>query len=70
MSLHYSLATSVSLSFTSSFWFLYFFSDSIVLLVASKELDLEVSTEETKHMLMFLEQNAGEHHNIKMIISP
>jgi hypothetical protein len=33
---------------------------------ASKEVGLEVNTEETKCMLLSCHQNAGQNHNIKM----
>jgi len=34
------------------------------LLVASKDIDLEVNVEKTKYMFMSCEQNAGQNHNI------
>jgi hypothetical protein len=36
------------------------------LIVASKEVRLEVNTEKTKHMLLSRHQNAGRNHNIKI----
>jgi len=39
------------------------------LLVASKKIGLQVSCEETKYMLTFREQNAGQNHNIKQQIN-
>jgi hypothetical protein len=36
------------------------------LIDASKEVDLEVNTENTKHMLLFHHQNAGQNHDIKI----
>jgi hypothetical protein len=35
------------------------------LLSASKDVDLEVNTEKTNHMLMSHHQNTGQNHNIK-----
>ena len=35
------------------------------LVVASKEIDLQVKSDKTKYMAMFQEQNAGKCHNIK-----
>jgi len=39
--------------------------DTLVLLVTSKEIGLEVNAEKTKHMVMSFEQNVGENNNIK-----
>jgi hypothetical protein len=36
------------------------------LMVASKEIGLEVNAEKTKYMVMCREQNAGQNHNIKI----
>jgi hypothetical protein len=36
------------------------------LIDASKEIDLEVSTEKTKYMLLSRHQNAGQNHDIKI----
>jgi ribosomal protein S2 len=36
------------------------------LIDASKEVALEVNTEKTKYMLLFLHQNAGQNHDIKI----
>jgi ribosomal protein S2 len=36
------------------------------LIDASKEIGLEVNTEETKHMLLSCHQNAGQNHDIKI----
>jgi hypothetical protein len=36
------------------------------LVVASKEIGLEVNTEKTKYMVMSLNQNAAQNHNIKI----
>jgi hypothetical protein len=36
------------------------------LLVASKEIGLEVNAEKTKYMVMSRNQNAGQNHNIKL----
>jgi hypothetical protein len=36
------------------------------LVVASKEIDLEVNAEKTKYMVMSRDQNAGQNHNIKI----
>jgi hypothetical protein len=36
------------------------------LLVASKEIGLEVNAEKTKNMIMSGDQNAGQNHNIKI----
>jgi hypothetical protein len=36
------------------------------LVVASKELGLEVNAEKTKYMVTFRDQNAGQNHNIKI----
>jgi hypothetical protein len=33
---------------------------------ASKEVDLEVNTEKTKHKLLSRHQNAGQNHDIKL----
>ena len=33
---------------------------------ASKEIGLEVNTNETKYMVMSWDQNAGQNHNIKI----
>jgi hypothetical protein len=38
------------------------------LIVASKEVSLEVNAEKTKYMLMSHHQNAGHNHNIKVAI--
>jgi hypothetical protein len=38
--------------------------------LASKEICLEVNSEKTKYMIMSREQNAGQNHNIKLIINP
>jgi hypothetical protein len=35
------------------------------LVVASKEIGLEVNAEKTKYMIMSRDQNAGKNHNIK-----
>jgi len=35
------------------------------LVTSSKEIDLEASTEKTKNMVMFQDQQAGQNHNIK-----
>jgi len=40
--------------------------DTLVLLVTSKEIGLEVNAERTKHMVMSFEQNAGVNNNIKI----
>jgi hypothetical protein len=37
-----------------------------VLVVASKEIGLEVNVAKTKYMVMFRDQNAGQSHNIKV----
>jgi hypothetical protein len=37
-----------------------------VLVVASKEIGLEVNTEKNKYMVMSRDQNAGHNHNIKI----
>jgi hypothetical protein len=36
------------------------------LVVASKEIGLEVNAEKTKYMVMSRDQNAGQNHNIKI----
>jgi hypothetical protein len=36
------------------------------LIIASKEIGLEVNAEETKYMVMSRSQNAGKNHNIKI----
>jgi hypothetical protein len=36
------------------------------LVVASKEIGLEVNSEKTKYMVMSRDQNAGKNHNIKI----
>jgi hypothetical protein len=36
------------------------------LIEASKEVGLEVNTEETKYMLLSRHQNAGQNHNMKI----
>jgi hypothetical protein len=36
------------------------------LVVASKEIGLEVNAEKTKYMVMSHNQNAGKNHNIKL----
>jgi hypothetical protein len=36
------------------------------LVVASKEIGLEVNAEKTKYMVMSRNQNAGQNHNIKL----
>jgi hypothetical protein len=36
------------------------------LLVASKEIGLEVNAEKTKYMVMSQDQNAGHSHNVKV----
>jgi hypothetical protein len=36
------------------------------LVVASKEIGLEVNAEKTKHMAMSGDRNAGQNHNIKI----
>jgi hypothetical protein len=36
------------------------------LVVASKEIGLEVNAEKTKYMAMSRDQNAGQNHNIKI----
>jgi hypothetical protein len=36
------------------------------LIVASKEIGLEVNAEKTKYMVMSQDQNAGQNHNIKL----
>jgi hypothetical protein len=36
------------------------------LVVASKEIGLEVNAEKTKYMVMSRDQNAGKNHNIKL----
>jgi hypothetical protein len=36
------------------------------LVVASKEIGLEVNAEKTKYMVMFRDQNAGQNHNIEI----
>ena len=40
------------------------------LVVASKEIGVEVNADETKHMVMSRDQNAGRSHNIKTNNSP
>jgi hypothetical protein len=40
------------------------------LLVASKEIGLEVNSEKTKYMVKSREQDAGQNHDIKLIIKP
>jgi hypothetical protein len=35
------------------------------IIVASKEVGLELNTDNTKYMLISLHQNAGQNHNIK-----
>jgi hypothetical protein len=40
------------------------------LVVASKEVGLEVSAEKTKYMVMSRNQNAGQNHNIKLDNKP
>jgi hypothetical protein len=41
--------------------------NTAVLLVASKEIDLEVNAEKTEYVFMSHHQNAGRNHNIKAI---
>jgi hypothetical protein len=36
------------------------------LIAASREVDVEVNTQKTKHMLMSHHENAGQKHNIKI----
>jgi hypothetical protein len=36
------------------------------LVVASKEIGLEVNAEKSKHMVMSRNQNAGQNHNVKL----
>jgi hypothetical protein len=36
------------------------------LVVASKEIGLEVNVKKSKYMVMFRDQNAGQNHNIKI----
>jgi hypothetical protein len=38
--------------------------NTVVLVVASKETNLEVNAEKTKYMVMFQDQNAGQNHSI------
>jgi hypothetical protein len=38
------------------------------LLHASREVDLEVNTEETKYIVMFRHQNAGQNHNLLILL--
>jgi hypothetical protein len=38
------------------------------LVVASKEIGLEVNAEKTKYMVMSRDQHAGQNHNIKILI--
>jgi hypothetical protein len=40
------------------------------LVVATKEIGLEVNADKTKYMVMSREQNAGRSHNIKIVIGP
>jgi hypothetical protein len=40
--------------------------DTEALVVASKEIGLEVNGEKTKYMVMSGDQNAGQNHNIKL----
>jgi hypothetical protein len=43
---------------------------SEALIVASKEIGLEVNAENTKYMVMSQEQNAGKNYNIKIDNTP
>ena len=38
--------------------------------MASKEIGLEVNVDKTKYMVKSPDQNAGQSHNIKLIIVP
>jgi hypothetical protein len=38
--------------------------------VASKEIGIEVNSDKTKYMIMSLDQNAGQRHNIEIDNSP
>ena len=40
------------------------------LLVATKEIGLEVNADKTKYMVMSRDRNAGRGHSVKMIIAP
>jgi hypothetical protein len=39
---------------------------AVNLVVASKEIGLEVNAEKTKYMVMSRDQNAGQNHNLKI----
>ena len=40
------------------------------LVVACKEIGLEVNVDKTKYVVMFRDQNAGRSHDIRLIIVP
>ena len=40
------------------------------LVVASKEIGLEINADKTKHMVMSQDQNARQSHSMKMIVLP
>jgi hypothetical protein len=56
----------------STYWaeayILYKITEYIV--VASKEIRLEVNADKTKYLVMSRDQNAGQNHNIKLMLNP
>jgi hypothetical protein len=36
------------------------------MLIASKEVDLDVKAQKAKHMCMIQQRNAGQHHNMQI----
>jgi hypothetical protein len=68
MGLHNNFVALFSLCFKSVFLYLYFyFLVQFFLFVASKDGVLEVNDE--KYVFMSHEQNAGEYHNLEIVIS-
>ena len=40
--------------------------NAVILIVASKEIELEVNADKTKYMVMSWDQNTGQSHNMKI----
>jgi hypothetical protein len=40
------------------------------MLIASKEVGLQVKVQKSTYMFMIQQRNAGQHHNIRRIINP
>jgi hypothetical protein len=43
-----------------------YFIENMALFVARKEADMEVNTKKTAHVFKFLQEKAGQSHNIRM----